>query len=263
MRSRGNAAVPPAEESRRDCADRPTSIAAGALKAPNADQIDPRGFMGQFEHYKMTRRRALGVASASALVAAVWDGSTAQAANFGELVVLEGKAVITRAGKHYIVRDHAPVEEGDRVDTLADTRAQLIIGPKDQGLDAVLSSRTSITVNQVKQSPSALSPISLGFGALRARIRAWSGQPFVATRAATIGIKGTDFVTWVKRPEAAEFVGIEGLIECVSQTNKDYSIRIGQRQWGEIVENEQPKAPIRVPDSIWDAVQKEFAFPSK
>jgi hypothetical protein len=187
----------------------------------------------------------------------------AHAASFGQIIVLEGKAVVTRGGKPQIVRDKAPLEEGDRVDTLADTRAQLVIGDKDAGLEAMLSSRTSITVNQVVQNASATSPILLAFGALRSRVRSWAGQPFVATRAATIGIKGTDFVTWVKRPEASEFVGIEGLIECVSKSNANYSIRIGQRQWGEIVENEQPKAPIHVPDSIWDAVQKEFAFPTK
>jgi len=190
-------------------------------------------------------------------------GSAAGATPFGELRVLEGKAVISRAGKPFIVRTKAPVEDGDRIDTLADTKAQLIVGPQEDGVDAMLSSRTSITVAQVPQSINAASPISLAFGALRARVRKWTGQPFIATRAATIGIKGTDFVTWVKRPQAAEFVDVTGLIDCVSRTNKDYSIQIGQRQWGEIVENEQPKAPIRVPDAVWDAVAKEFAFPDK
>jgi hypothetical protein len=213
----------------------------------------------------MLLRRAIRGAGAAVLVVGLIVGAAgiAEAAPFGQLVVLEGKALITRGGKPTIVRDRAALEEGDRVDTLADTKAQLIIGSQDQGMEAMLSSRTSITVNQVQQGAGAPSPISLAFGAIRARVRAWSGQPFVATRAATIGIKGTDFVTWVKRPQAAEFVGVEGLIECVSQTNKDYSIRIGQRQWGEIVENEQPKAPIRVPDSVWNAVQQEFAFPAK
>jgi hypothetical protein len=211
------------------------------------------------------RVAALG-ARALALVmagAAVWFAGSARAADFGELIVLQGRAVLTRGGSHFIVRDRAPVQAGDRVDTLADTKAQLVIGAKDQGIEAMLSSRTSITVHEVQQSAGAASPISLAFGALRARVRAWSGQPFVATRAATIGIKGTDFVTWVKRPQAAEFVGVEGLIECVSQSNRSYSIRIGQRQWGEIVENEQPKPPIRVPDAVWNAVQKEFAFPGR
>jgi hypothetical protein len=208
-------------------------------------------------------RRGLGTVAIIAVIFVAGPASSVRAASFGELVVLQGKAVITRAGQHVMVRGRAPVEEGDRIDTMADTRAQLVIGPKDQGMEAMLSARTSITVNPAVQSAGSPSPITLGFGAIRARVRAWSGQPFVATRAATIGIKGTDFVTWVKRPQAAEFVGVEGLIECVSQSNKDYSIRIGQRQWGEIVENEQPKAPIRVPDGIWDAVQSDFAFPAK
>lgn len=206
--------------------------------------------------------RALGV---GLLGVAVWLAAAlpAQAGAFGELVILQGRAVVTRGGKPFIVRDRAALEDGDRVDTLADSKARLVIGKADSGMEAVLSSRTSLVVNQVQQGAGFNAPVSLVFGALRARVRSWSGQAFVATRAATIGIKGTDFVTWVKRPQASEFVGIEGLIECVSQTNEKYSIRIGQRQWGEIVDNEQPKAPIRVPDALWNAVQTEFSFPPK
>jgi hypothetical protein len=196
---------------------------------------------------------------------AVWlaAASPVQAAAFGELVVLQGKAVVTRGGKPFMVHERAALEDGDRVDTLADSKARLVIGSADSGMEAILSSRTSLLVNQTQQGARYAAPISLVFGALRARVRSWTGQPFVATRAATVGIKGTDFVTWVKRPQASEFVGVEGLIECVSQTNQSYSIRIGQRQWGEIVDNEQPKAPIRVPDAVWNAVQTEFSFPPK
>jgi len=208
------------------------------------------------------RIRGFGI---GALAVAVWLAAAvpAQAGTFGELVILQGKAVVTRGGKPFIVRDRAPVEDGDRVDTLADSKARIAIGAADSGLEAIMSARTSLVVNTLQQGAALASPISLAFGALRTRVRTWAGQPFVATRVATIGIKGTDFVTWVKRPQAAEFVGIEGLIECVSQTNKEHSLRIGQRQWGEIVENEQPKPPIRVPDAVWDAVQKEFSFPPK
>jgi hypothetical protein len=203
--------------------------------------------------------RAVGI---GAIALAVWlAAGPVRAGTFGELIMLQGKAVITRGAKHLLVRERMTVEDGDRVDTLADSKARLVIGAADAGMEAVISSRTSITVSQVLQNAAAASPISLAFGALRARVRSWTGQPFVTTRVATIGIKGTDFVTWVKRPQAAEFVGVEGLIECVSTSNKENSLRIGQRQWGEIVENEKPKAPIRVPDAVWDSVQKEFAFP--
>jgi len=202
---------------------------------------------------------------AFAVYGAVWIASavSAQAASFGELIVLRGTAVVTRGEKSVLVRDHAPVDEGDRVDALADSKAQILIGGKGSGMEALLAARTSIVVGRLQQGSGLGSPITLAFGVLRARVRAWSGQPFVATRAATIGIKGTDFVTWVKRPQAAEFVGVEGLIECVSRSNKEYSIRIGKRQWGEIVENQKPKAPVPVPDDIWQQVQTEYAFPKE
>jgi hypothetical protein len=201
--------------------------------------------------------RALAVGGAVWLAAAV----AAQAASFGELVVLRGKAVVTRGESSALVLDRAPVEEGDRVDALADSKVQLLIGGKGSGLEAVLAARTSIVVGRLQQGGGLGAPIALTFGVLRARVRSWAGQPFVSTRAATIGIKGTDFVTWVKRPQAAEFVGVEGLIDCVSRSNKDFSIQIGSRQWGEIVENEKPKAPVAVPDDVWRQVQSEYAFP--
>lgn len=202
--------------------------------------------------------RALAVLGVVWLAAAV----PAQAASFGELVVLRGQAVVTRGESSVLVRDHAPVDEGDRVDSLADSKVQILIGGKESGMEALLAARTSIVVGRLEQDRSLGSPISLAFGVLRTRVRAWSGQPFVSTRAAIIGIKGTDFVVWVKRPQAAEFVGVEGLIECVSRSNKDFSIRIGKRQWGEIVENEKPKAPIAVPDDIWRQVETDYAFPA-
>ena len=210
-------------------------------------------------------RRGLRVWGLLAAACAVWlaAGVSLQAAPFGELVVLQGRAVVTRGGKPFLVKERAPVEEGDRVDTLADSKAQLLIGTKESGAEAVLASRTSVVAGQLKPDPGLKSPLALNFGALRTRVRSWSGQPFIATRAAVIGIKGTDFVTWVRRPEAAEFAGVEGLIECVSQTNKAHVLRIGPRQWGEIVENVAPKPPVPVPDALWNTIQKDFAFPDK
>jgi hypothetical protein len=211
------------------------------------------------------RRGAASWICALAMGGAVWiaAAASAQAASFGELIVLRGRAVVTRGEHSVLVQDRAPVDEGDRVDALADSKVQILIGGKGSGMEALLAARTSIVVGPLKQDSGLGSPISLAFGVLRMRVRAWSGQPFVSTRAAVIGIKGTDFVTWVKRPQAAEFVGVEGLIECVSRSNKEFSIRIGQRQWGEIVENQKPKAPIAVPDDIWEQVQTEYAFPQQ
>jgi hypothetical protein len=216
--------------------------------------------------------RALALAAAGAVVwsavagivcqgPGVSCGGAAQAASFGEVVVLKGRVIVTRSGAPFFVPGRAAVEEGDRVDTLAGAKAQLVIGAKEGGMQAILAARTTVTVGALKAGSGAASPLSLVYGTLRARVRAWSGPPFVATRAAVIGIKGTDFVTWVKRPKAAEFVGVEGLIECVSRSNASYSIRIGPRQWGEIVENEQPRAPVSVPDDVWEEVQRELSFP--
>ena len=81
--------------------------------------------------------------------------------------------------------------------------------------------------------------------------------------AAVIGIKGTDFIVYVKRKEASEFIGVDGLIEAASRSRPDYSLRIGKRQWGEIVEGQKPRPPIHVPDELWNPAMEEFRFPTQ
>ncbi|HUJ76332.1 MAG TPA: FecR family protein [bacterium] len=177
----------------------------------------------------------------------------------GELTVLRGQATLTRAGKAVTVKHRHALEDGDEVRTAEHSRAMLETGSGDSKLEAILTENTTLTVHDQKQKQE--SPLSLLFGAVRARIRHWTGQPFVVTNTATIGIKGTDFITYVKVQDASEFIGVTGKIECVSRSNPEYFINIGQRQWGKIEADKKPNAPIRVPDDVWAGAQKEFAFP--
>jgi hypothetical protein len=43
------------------------------------------------------------------------------------------------------------------------------------------------------------------------------------------------------------------LIEAASRSRPEFSLRIGKRQWGEIVEGQKPNPPVRVPDEDWEA----------
>jgi hypothetical protein len=84
----------------------------------------------------------------------------------------------------------------------------------------------------------------------------------MTTPVAVIGIKGTDFIVYVKRKEASEFIGVEGLIGAANARRPEYNIDIGKRQWGEIVEGQPPRPPIPVPDELWFPALEEFSFPS-
>ncbi len=192
---------------------------------------------------------------------AVMLGAAPAWAQFGDLVVLRGSAKVIRGSQTLTVSDRAQLLDGDRVETQAESLAYIRMAIKVYGAEAMLTSNTTVTVNELRPNQTQ-SPMALLFGAMRTRLLRWTGQPFVVTRTATIGIKGTDFITTVRREKATEFIGVTGEIECVSRSNPDYSIRIGVRQWGEIVEGQQPNAPVRVPDELWIPAQKEFAFPA-
>lgn len=195
-----------------------------------------------------------------ALLLLVSAARPAQAA-FGQMVMLRGTAVVFRGGLEIHVNDRIDLEDGDRIRTAKASKAHIRLTDKLKGGEAIVTAETSFRVNELRQGRKA-SPFQLAFGAIRSRIASFFGKTaFMRTSTATIGVKGTDFIVYVKRKNASEFIGVEGLIEAASVTRPDYAIRIGKRQWGEIVEGQKPKPPVRVPDPTWEAALREFSFP--
>jgi len=207
------------------------------------------------------RRRAWLPAGLILLAAALPALPVRAQERVGTLEMLRGEASIVRRGVELRVRQRYPVRDGDRIVTGADAKALLVLqGPP--AARAVLTRATTLQVHAWRAQ--RRSPLQLLFGAVRTRLRRWlaADLPFVVTPTATIGIKGTDFITYVKRPRASEFIGVEGLIRAASRSRPADAIEIGRRQWGEIVEGETPKPPIRVPDDLWEAALAEFSFPA-
>jgi hypothetical protein len=187
-------------------------------------------------------------------------GAVAQQA-FGELKLLKGKAVVLRGRLEIHVVDRIDLKDGDRVKTAAASRAHIRLFGQLREAEAIVTQSTTFSVNTLKPRRRK-SPFHLLFGAIRSRVASrFRNLAFVRTATAAAGIKGTDFIVYVVRKKATEFIGVEGLIEAASLSRPEFSIRIGKRQWGEIVEGEKPKPPVRVPDDTWEAALREFAFP--
>lgn len=183
------------------------------------------------------------------------------AAAIGELVVLRGEVLIVRGPTTIRVADRVALEEGDRLETLDATKVHVRLYGEEADSEAILTRNTRVTVHELRGRGTG-SPFRLLFGAFRARVAAFFGsRPLVATPTATVGIKGTDFIVYVKRAEATEFIGVEGLIEATSRSRPEYTLRIGRRQWGEIVADQRPLPPVRVPDELWESALEEFSFP--
>jgi hypothetical protein len=161
------------------------------------------------------------------------------------------------------VRQATTLEDGDSVQTQADSRAYIKLGSAVGGGEALVQELTIVQVNDLTGA-NKTSPLVLTIGSLRTHVAKWlRPEPYVYTATATIGIKGTDFITWVKKPNATEFVGVDGLIDCVSRSRPEYSIQIGKKRWGEIVDGQKPNAPIEVPDALWAAALHDYAFPAQ
>jgi len=211
---------------------------------------------------QILRRLGLGWVAFLALSVAVLGEGNAQAA-IGQLRVLIGEASITRGQQVIRVRQAATLEDGDQVQTQADTRAHIKLNAALGGGEALVQELTIVKVNDLT-GPEKQSPLVLAIGSLRTRINKWARpEPYVTSATAVIGIKGTDFITWVKKPNATEFIGVEGLIDCVSRSRPEYSIQIGRKRWGEIVEGQKPAPPIEVPDALWDSALRDYAFPAQ
>lgn len=184
------------------------------------------------------------------------------AAVVGELRILKGQATVFRGERQITVRRSLELKSGDRVRTAADSKAHLRFYPPLRGSAVIATADTEFRVRELR--PRGGSVLRLLWGAVRSRLAAFSQRrPYLQTGTAVVGVKGTDFIVYVKRKEATEFIGVEGLIQAASRSRPDYTLRIGHRQWGEIVEGVKPKPPIHVPDELWFPALREFSFPGE
>lgn len=208
---------------------------------------------------------ARAVLLAAALLCLLLPGAL-RAQTLGTLTMLFGRAEVTRGAETLTVREGArlPLQEADRIETGSGAKGHVVFAESGSGAaEAVITEETTVVVNTLRGAR-ARSPVSLVYGAIRSRVRRWLfDTPFLGSPVATIGIKGTDFITYVKREEATEMIGVEGRIEAVSRVNDAHRLEIGRRQWGEIVAGEAPRPPIRVPDPLWRSALAEFRFPDE
>lgn len=181
----------------------------------------------------------------------------------GEMTVLKGRATVLRGTRTIVVRRRIVLKSGDRVSTGPRSKVLLRYFRPLRGSFFIATSNTVFVVREPRKRRKTYL-LRLVWGAIRTRLSRFSRRrPYMRTGTAVIGVKGTDFIVFVKRKNASEFIGVDGLIEAASRSRPEFSIRIGKRQWGEIVKGEKPKPPIRVPDALWFSVLREFNFPGE
>lgn len=205
-----------------------------------------------------------GMAGATALLVLLSLPSprAAQAA-VGRMAVLAGQATVLRGDREIIVRHALLLEADDVVRTAPQSKVHVVFFPPLKGSDIVATQQTEFEVREWSAGRT-ISPLHLVWGAIRSRLLAFSRrETFMQTRTATIGVKGTDFIVYVKKENASEFIGVEGVMEATSRSRPEYALQIAHRQWGEIVEGQKPKPPVPVPDELWYPALREFSFPGE
>ncbi len=152
----------------------------------------------------------------------------------GEMIVLKGRATVIRGRRTIVVRRRLVLESGDRVSTGAKGKVQLRYFAPLRGSVFIATRNTVFVVREPRRRRKTYL-LRLVWGAIRSRLTAFSRRrPYMRTGTAVIGVKGTDFIVYVKRKNASEFIGVEGLIEAVSRSRPEFSLRIGKRQCGGI-----------------------------
>lgn len=231
----------------------------------------------------------LGVALAL-LLPAVGPAPAAAQAPFAELRVLAGQAEVQRGTRRLLLDAgrRITVRHSDMIRTFEASKVYLRM--VQSRAEAIITADTSIQAGALTREGRPRDVLQLLYGGLRMRVKRWLGKEKpVQAGVATIGIKGTDFVTLVKRKRpgeyitsdggaaeedaagaegstaiqlvpVTEFIGIEGTIEAVNRRRPEYRLTIGRRQWGEMLPDKPPAPPIRVPDDVWFATLETFSF---
>jgi hypothetical protein len=215
--------------------------------------------------------------------------SVAAQARFAELRVLAGQAEVQRKSETFLLAQgqRMTLRHTDLIRTLAEGKVHLRL--VQSSAEAIITADTRIRAGDLTRDGRPRDLLTVLYGGLRLRVKRWLGKEHpVQAGVATIGIKGTDFVTLVKRKQGGEymsdengaggdgagtdesdalqsipvteFIGIEGTIEAVNRRHPAYRLTIGHRQWGQMLPDEPPAPPIRVPDDVWITTLETFSF---
>ncbi|MBI3993870.1 MAG: hypothetical protein HY342_11390 [Candidatus Lambdaproteobacteria bacterium] len=181
---------------------------------------------------------------------------------YGELVVLQGTATVTRKG-HILRRStgqRLDLLAGDRIETLWGSKAYLTLFWDTAGGEAMLDASSVLQVNSAR-NPDATTPIVLQQGSLRARdFLALGNGPLIDTGAGFVSASGADFVVTTYGPQRSEFICIRGRIEVVSHSDPTQRLVLQARQRAEIVAGFTPEDPTQVGDVSWYALLDSLNF---
>ncbi|HEX9841108.1 MAG TPA: hypothetical protein VGC20_00100 [bacterium] len=181
---------------------------------------------------------------------------------YGELVVLQGTATITRKGQvlHRGAGGRLDLLAGDRIETLWGSKAYLTLFWDTAGGEAMLDASSILRVNSVRDA-AAPSPIVLEQGSLRARdFQALGEGPLIDTGAGFVTAHGADFVVTTYGPERSEFICIRGRIQVVSHSDPSQRLLLEARQRAEIVSGFPPAEPTPLGDIAWYALLDTLNF---
>ncbi len=151
--------------------------------------------------------------------------STAIASQVGTLEIEEGTVVILREGKTQQLGEGeiVPVFAKDTLQTLSESTGVVILGSEDDGDFFTLDEKTTFAVQEYVQTEDKETPtrgvVSLLGGKVRSLVNTAKGEKDIKMEAgtATIGVKGTDFLTEMPNSDITQVTTFEGAVSLQSR----------------------------------------------
>ena len=176
----------------------------------------------------------------------------------GELLLLEGKARIRRAGKQVVMDkpdSRQPVFERDIIITATNSKARLEFDRKRYDGNEVTTELYAKTHFVVTTASAPNSSFMMGLGkALFSVGTKLRGKRFnVNTPTATIGVKGTKFLLG-SEVDKTFVVTLEGVVSVISHAFRQLEVLAEINQATMIAANLAPTPPIEVPADLRDGL---------
>ncbi|MBF0287815.1 MAG: FecR domain-containing protein [SAR324 cluster bacterium] len=151
--------------------------------------------------------------------------SVAIASQVGTLEIEEGTVVILREGKTQQMGEGeiVPVFAKDTLQTLGESTGIVILGSEDDGDLFTLDEKTTFVVQEYiiseDKEEATRGVVSLLGGKVRSLVNTAKGQKDIKMTAgtATIGVKGTDFLTEMPNSETTQVTTFEGAVSLQSR----------------------------------------------
>jgi len=214
--------------------------------------------------------RTLLIATTCLVLAVIPAAAAEKSPPAGKVVVLEGSAVVVRAGEASGIplSERSPVYSGDLIQTFADSRLKILF--QDDSV-VVIGPQSQFEVDENVYSAEKDERVAI-FKLLTGKIRVLVGRHAtaegsrfeVSTPTAVTGVRGTHFIIEVTGEEETFVFTLDGMLSVASALEGvGGEIILEGNMMTQILSGQPPSLPQQIPDGLLKTFLKELALQAK